>query len=87
MRFERRYTQGVNSPYAKMAFRATDSEIRNPDGSLVFQARDFDVPQHWSQVAADVLVPMAEKARALSRPRAAARVADEIERLVRKEVL
>ena len=55
MRFERRYTQGVNSPYAKMAFRATDSEIRNPNGSLVFQARDIDVPQHWSQVAADVL--------------------------------
>jgi ribonucleoside-diphosphate reductase alpha chain len=55
MRFERRYTQGVNSPYAKMAFRATDSEIRNPDGSLVFEARDVDVPQQWSQVAADVL--------------------------------
>ncbi|HKX95039.1 MAG TPA: undecaprenyldiphospho-muramoylpentapeptide beta-N-acetylglucosaminyltransferase [Methylibium sp.] len=31
------------------------------------------------------LLAMAEKARALSRPRAAARVADEIERLVRKE--
>lgn len=33
------------------------------------------------------LLDMAGKARALSRPRAAARVADEIERLVRKEVL
>jgi UDP-N-acetylglucosamine--N-acetylmuramyl-(pentapeptide) pyrophosphoryl-undecaprenol N-acetylglucosamine transferase len=29
------------------------------------------------------LVPMAEKARALARPRAAARVADELERLVK----
>jgi UDP-N-acetylglucosamine--N-acetylmuramyl-(pentapeptide) pyrophosphoryl-undecaprenol N-acetylglucosamine transferase len=31
------------------------------------------------------LVAMAQKARTLSRPRAAARVADEIERLVRKD--
>jgi ribonucleoside-diphosphate reductase alpha chain len=55
MRFERRYTQGFNSPYEKMAFRAADSEIRNPDGSIVFQASDIDVPQHWSQVATDVI--------------------------------
>jgi len=38
-----------------MAFRAADSEIRNPDGSIVFQAKDVDVPACWSQVAADVL--------------------------------
>ncbi len=55
MRFERRYTQGGNSPFATMAFRAADSEIRNPDGSIVFQLTDIDVPQHWSQVATDVI--------------------------------
>jgi ribonucleoside-diphosphate reductase alpha chain len=38
-----------------MAFRAADSEIRNPDGSIVFQAKNVDVPAGWSQVAADVL--------------------------------
>jgi ribonucleoside-diphosphate reductase alpha chain len=55
MRFERRYTQAGKSPFEGMAFRAADSEIRNPDGSIVFQLKDVDVPTEWSQVAADVL--------------------------------
>ena len=55
MRFERRYTQAGKSPYEKMAFRAARSEIRNPDGSIVFQQNEIDVPAHWSHVAADVL--------------------------------
>ena len=55
MRFERRYTQAGKSPFEGMAFRAADSEIRNPDGSIVFQLKGIDVPAEWSQVAADVL--------------------------------
>ncbi len=55
MRFERRYTKAGNSPFEGMAFRAADSEIRNPDGSIVFRLRNIDVPADWSQVAADVL--------------------------------
>ena len=55
MRFERRYTQAGKSPFEGMAFRAADSEIRNPDGSIVFQLKNIDVPAEWSQVAADVL--------------------------------
>ncbi|WP_295135893.1 vitamin B12-dependent ribonucleotide reductase [uncultured Reyranella sp.] len=55
MRFERRYTQAGNSPFTGMAFRAADSEIRNPDGSVVFQLKNIDVPAEWSQVASDVL--------------------------------
>ena len=38
-----------------MAFRAADSEIRNPDGSIVFSMKGIDVPAEWSAVAADVL--------------------------------
>ena len=38
-----------------MAFRAGDSEIRNPDGTIVFQQRSIEVPEAWSQVATDVL--------------------------------
>src|SRR5712671_722905 len=55
MRLERRYTQAGKSPFAGMAFRAADSEIRNPDGSIVFQLKGVDVPAEWSPVAADVL--------------------------------
>src|SRR5215469_5901668 len=55
MRFERRFTKEGQSVYADIAFRLTGSEIRNPDGSVVFKAENVEVPKFWSQVAADVL--------------------------------
>jgi ribonucleoside-diphosphate reductase alpha chain len=55
MRIERRYTKEGQSPYADIAFRLTTSEIRNPDGSVVFHADNVEVPELWSQVASDVL--------------------------------
>jgi ribonucleoside-diphosphate reductase alpha chain len=55
MRIERRYTKEGQSAYADIPFRLTASEIRNPDGSVVFKADDVEVPAAWSQVAADVL--------------------------------
>src|SRR5215208_6309766 len=55
MRIERRYTKEGQSPYAEIEFRLTTSEIRNPDGSVVFRADDVEVPVFWSQVAADVI--------------------------------
>src|SRR5476649_1606366 len=55
MRFERRFTQAGESPFDRVGFRAADSEIRNPDGTIVFRQTGIDVPADWSQVAADVL--------------------------------
>ena len=55
MRIERRFTQAGRDPYADFEFRDAASEIRNPDGSLVFQLKDIDVPADWSQVACDIL--------------------------------
>ena len=37
MRIERRYTKANESAYAGIEFRSTTSEIRNPDGSVVFK--------------------------------------------------
>ena len=55
MHFERRYTKDGQSPYAEINFRLTTSEIRNPDGSVVFRLENAEVPEFWSQVASDVL--------------------------------
>ncbi len=55
MRIERRYTTADQSPYAAIDFRMTTSEIRNPDGSVVFRLENVEVPEFWSQVASDVL--------------------------------
>ncbi|MFV3073192.1 vitamin B12-dependent ribonucleotide reductase [Niveispirillum fermenti] len=55
MRIERRFTVEGQDAYAGIPFRQATSEIRNPDGSTVFQARDIEVPAEWSQVACDIL--------------------------------
>ena len=55
MRIERRNTTSGQSPYAGIDFRLTTSEIRNPDGSVVFRLENVEVPDFWSQVASDVL--------------------------------
>jgi ribonucleoside-diphosphate reductase alpha chain len=55
MRIERRYTKDGQSAYADIKFRLTTSEIRNPDGSVVFKLDNVEVPEFWSQVASDVL--------------------------------
>ena len=46
----RRYTKAGTSPYADIPFRKATSEIRNPDGSIVFRLADIDVPAQFSQV-------------------------------------
>ncbi len=55
MRIERRFTKEGQSAYADIEFRKATSEIRNPDGSVVFNLQDIQVPADWSQVACDVL--------------------------------
>ena len=55
MKIERAFTKAGASPYAAIAFRSASSEIRNPDGSVVFAATELEVPAGWSQVAIDVL--------------------------------
>ena len=55
MRINRRFTSADQSPYHGIEFRNADSEIRNPDGTSVFQLKGFEVPAAWSQVAADIL--------------------------------
>ncbi len=59
MRIERRYTKDAqpsqDAAYAGLPFRLTTSEIKNPDGSIVFKLDNVEVPEFWSQVASDVL--------------------------------
>ncbi len=55
MQIARRFTRNGEDPYAAVMFRTASSEIRNPDGSVVFQATGIEVPAEWSQVAADIL--------------------------------
>ena len=47
MRVVRRFTSSDRDVYADIAFKTTSSEIRNPDGSLVFQNERVEVPEDW----------------------------------------
>ncbi|MEM8751010.1 MAG: vitamin B12-dependent ribonucleotide reductase [Pseudomonadota bacterium] len=55
MRIERRYTKQGQSPFADVPFRTATSEIKNPDGSIVFKLEDILVPEQFSQVASDII--------------------------------
>ncbi|AYE86118.1 vitamin B12-dependent ribonucleotide reductase [Sulfitobacter sp. D7] len=55
MKIERNFTKAGQDAYADLDFVTTVSEIRNPDGSVVFKLDNVEVPKSWSQVASDVI--------------------------------
>ncbi|HQY43743.1 MAG TPA: vitamin B12-dependent ribonucleotide reductase, partial [Paracoccaceae bacterium] len=55
MKIERKFTRAGQDAYAGIQFGTTVSEIRNPDGKVVFRNDAVEVPAGWSQVASDVL--------------------------------
>src|SRR5947208_14292470 len=55
MQISRRYTVEGQDPFAAFRFAPRTSRITNPDGSVVFEMKDLLAPEHWSQVAVDIL--------------------------------
>ena len=74
MKFARIYS-APGDPYAGVAFEPRTSKIVNPDGSVIFEAKDVMVPAAWSQVAVDVLAQ--KYCRKAGVPTATARVAED----------
>ena len=55
MRIDRHFTKSGQDAYAGIAFKQTDVVMKNPDGSIVFECKNTEVPESWSQVATDVI--------------------------------
>ncbi|MEM9582060.1 MAG: vitamin B12-dependent ribonucleotide reductase [Pseudomonadota bacterium] len=55
MKIDRKLTQAGKDAYEALEFTTTASEIRNPDGTIVFKLDEVEVPATWSQVASDVI--------------------------------
>ncbi|MBE1296832.1 vitamin B12-dependent ribonucleotide reductase [Phycobacter azelaicus] len=55
MKIERKFTKSGQDAYAELDFISATSEIRNPDGTIVFRLENIEVPAGWSQVASDVI--------------------------------
>jgi ribonucleoside-diphosphate reductase alpha chain len=56
LRIPRRYTSEGADPYSTIEWARRDSRIANPDGSVVFEVLNAEVPASWSQVATDIVV-------------------------------
>ncbi|MCX8166757.1 MAG: vitamin B12-dependent ribonucleotide reductase [Candidatus Micrarchaeota archaeon] len=55
LRIERLFTKKNQDVYSTIEYELRDSVIRNPDGSIVFEMKNIEVPKTWSQMAVDVL--------------------------------
>ena len=55
MKFTRQFTKNNDDAYSGLEFKTTTSEIKNPDGTIVFSAPNIEVPANYSQVAADII--------------------------------
>jgi len=55
MKISRYFTTAGQDPFSEIEFEKRTSEIKNPNGTVVFQMEDVMVPKSWSQVATDVI--------------------------------
>ena len=50
------FTVAGQDPYDSIAWSQRTSRIANPDGTVVFEMTDAEIPSSWSQVATDIMV-------------------------------
>jgi len=55
MKVSRRFTKPGKGPYEGIKWEKRVSEIRNPDGRVVFRMDGVIVPSSWSQIATDII--------------------------------
>src|SRR2546421_4498034 len=56
MKITRRFTKPGLDPFSSVEYEKRTSRITNPDGSVVFEMTDAEIPRQWSQLATDIMV-------------------------------
>ena len=56
MKITRRFTQPDTDVFATVEYERRTSRISNPDGKVVFEMTDAEIPKAWSQLATDIMV-------------------------------
>jgi ribonucleoside-diphosphate reductase alpha chain len=56
MKITRKFTKDGQNPFDTVAWTTRSSKISNPDGTVVFEMPDAEVPETWSQLATDIMV-------------------------------
>lgn len=55
LRFTRKFSVEGKSPFDLVEYEKRTSMIREPDGTVVFEMKDIEIPKKWSQVATDIM--------------------------------
>ena len=55
LHFKRVFSQDGQDPFDSVEYERRSSIIREPDGTVVFEMKDIEIPKDWSQVATDIL--------------------------------
>jgi len=55
LHFERKYSVEGKSPFDMVEYEKRSSVIREPDGTVVFEVKNIEIPKDWSQVATDIV--------------------------------
>jgi len=55
LRFKRVFSKEGQSPFDAVEYEKRTSVIREPDGTVVFEMKDVEIPKEWSQVATDII--------------------------------
>lgn len=56
MVFERRFTKDGVHPFDEIEYEYRTSKITEPDGTVIFEMNNVEVPKSWSQLATDIAV-------------------------------
>jgi ribonucleoside-diphosphate reductase alpha chain len=56
MKISRRFTKPGQDVFSSVEWEKRTSRITNPDGSVVFEMNDAEIPKSWSQLATDIMV-------------------------------
>ncbi|MGE5612031.1 MAG: vitamin B12-dependent ribonucleotide reductase, partial [Bacillota bacterium] len=56
MKIDRRFTREGEDVLNSVEYEKRTSRITNPDGSVVFEMHDAEIPKNWSQLATDIMV-------------------------------
>lgn len=56
LKIDRFYTTHNQDPFDGIEFEKRTSKIINPDGSIVFESDEVEVPAAWSRTASDILI-------------------------------
>ncbi len=55
LKFQRQFTSEKTNVYDLFQYDYRTSVIKNPNGEIIFEMKNVEVPQHWSQIATDIL--------------------------------